>query len=332
MPQPRVGLLTQLIDALSEPQAGVDATKAGEQAGRQISLLGQVVITTAIILAGLTSFLGTRQIYEHLNQSTLTCLSLPAGNSRESPIEHSPIANKSISRKESLLLNQYEQSQELIAGLAKATPGQRLRLSQQLRILTHGLDDFCIIHSRFRAQQAGLLLVATWSASLATMLALLMAPQGLQNTSRTERTIFISTAFVLGISLSFLNFLDPDTNAIKAVASYTNYNRLLQSLSSSLANQQLLLLSPKSTQTAAAARQPLSSSSLVAELISNLDAALIAIPDPTITVNGNFARNAFTTILNTRDEPPAAGEAEAAAAAGSADRPAAARPSHPGPP
>lgn len=327
MAPPHSGLLKRLIAGISESAAGGDRSPAG---ARRISAAGQVAISGMIAIAGLVSYIGTLHIYEHLSRFSRPCLSLPADDRPPASPPEAPISNRQISRRESLLLNQYEQTQDLISMLSQATPGQQLRLNQQLRILTHGLDDFCSINSRFRAQQAGLLLVATWSASVTTILLLLMAPQGLQNTSRTERTIFISTAFVLGISLSFLSFLDPDTNATKAVVSYTNYNRLLQSLSSSLANQQLLLLSPKSTPTTPDVRQPLNSASHVAKLISNLDAALLSIPDPTITVNGNFAKNAFTTILNTRDQPPAAGEADAAAADGSPQQPAIATPGHPG--
>jgi len=274
--------------------------------------VGQIVLSSTVILAGLLSFHISRTVFEYLNASWQPCLSLPRDGSKESvQLQAKIIPNSHISRNESLLLHQYKQTEDLAEQLTSATPGQQIRLNQQLRILTHGLDSFCRISNHFRSQQAGLLLVGTWSASVAAFSIILMAPQGVQNTNRTERTIFISTAFVLGITISLLSFLDPATNINRALIRYNNYNNLLQSLSSSLANRQLLL-SGDSRRPEQALGQALTNPARVAALIRALDLSLMSIPNPTISVNGTFAEDTFGRIISTNE--PASGNAAGGAA------------------
>lgn len=321
MPPSLAGLLRRLVHSLTEPQGAAPGSANGEPP-RQISSVGQILLSSLVILAGLISFHITRTVYEYLNASWQPCLSLPKDGSKESAQQQAKIIpNSQISRNESLLMHQYRQSEYLAEQLASATPGQQIRLNQQLRVLTHGLDSFCRISNHFRSQQAGLLLVGTWSASVAALTLILIAPQGIQNTSRAERTIFISTVFVLGISISLLSFLDPKNNIQSALNSYNNYNNLMQTLSSSLANQQLLLSSDTRLP---AQGQALANPARVAALIRDIDLALMAIPNPTITINGSFAETTFNRIIKDSQQPPG-GEGP--------DTPKkAAFPSHPSPP
>lgn len=251
-----------------------------------------------MILAGLLSFHATRA---YLNSTWHPCQSLPNDKQQQSESPQATgAANTTISRNDTLLLQQYQQTQTLLTLLNSATPAQKLRLNQQLRILTHGIDSFCRLSNQFQSDQAGLLLVSTWSASLSALLIIRMTPNGLHSSNRTEQTIFISTSFLLVICISILSFIDPSKNIINALTGYRDYNNLLQGFSSSLANQQLLLI-PAQRGSSQALGQPLTSAAMVANLIGNLDTILQTIPDPTLSLNDSFAQGTFNRMIGGAD-------------------------------
>lgn len=92
-------------------------------------------------------------------------------------------------------------------------------------------------------------------------------------------------------------------------------------MSSSLANQQLLLI-PAQRGSSQAMGQPLTSAAMVANLISNLDTMLKTVPDPSLSLNDSFAQVTFNRIIggadNAPQNSPPVGSSNSAAAASQA--------------
>lgn len=229
----------------------------------------------------MTIYASTWEISRRLTSRGEICLELPSGPTPPQP----PLL-------ENQLLRQQRVGRQLIQALPAALPGQRLRLIDQLDGMVRELDSLCRVSLFFTNEEQALLTLATASATLLIICLVVLAPQGIQNISRTLRTVILTSGVMLGTAVNFLQLGEQQLNARLVRQSYNRHNGLLQHVSSSLANRRLERgLSP------GFALEPLTTPTAVARLISGIDAHRLALPDPRLQRSDSTAQSAWSRLL-----------------------------------
>ena len=147
---------------------------------RQLSHFGEALLATTILLAGLVIFLGSWGISDRTTSRGEICLKLPNDDLAAS-LKSGPVENQ--------LLRQYLLGTRLIQALSAASPAQRVRLNEQLNGIVRELDSLCHLNMYYYNQGAALLTLATTSATVVVVCLLLVAPEGVQNITRAQRTM-----------------------------------------------------------------------------------------------------------------------------------------------
>jgi hypothetical protein len=284
-PQLMAGRLLRRIPALTEADPAEPAAappRDGPATGRRrLTPFGQALLATGLVLTGLLIYSGSWEISRRMTNRGEICLKLrPA----QAAAAAAPEGNR--------LLRQYRVGMTLIQGLSVATPGQRLRLAEQLNGLVRELDSLCRLSTFFTNEEAALLNLATACATVIVVCLVLLAPQGLQTVSRSQRTVFFTAGAILGLVINLLQLGEQQTNSTLAWQIYRGHDALLQHLSSSLANRRLEPgLSPGT------GPEPLASPEAVARLISSIDSQRLAMPDPRLKFNSSVAQSAWGRLL-----------------------------------
>lgn len=262
------------------------APTAEQPEGRRLNQWGQALLALVILVAGLGIYGGAWQISFRMSSRGELCLRLPAAK-----------AASAADLRENQLLRQYQLGMALIQRLPAATPGQRLRLSEQLHGLVRELDSVCNLIFYYTNEQAALLTLATASATLVLLVVVLVAPEGVQSINRSQRTVFITASGLLALTLNFLQLGEQQTNSNLAETSYHGHDVLLQHLNSSLANQRLEPGIATAADTEALDTVALDTPAAVARLISGIDAQRLAMPDPRLQLSDSVAEAAWGRLL-----------------------------------
>lgn len=292
------------IPALTEPvPPGPVSTSAGPTttggSRRRLSPFGQGLLAAAILLGGVVVYAGTWELCRRLTSRGEICMELP---STPTPPQEPWMDNP--------LLRQQRLGLRLIETLPAATASQRLRLEEQLHSLVREIDSLCRLNKYYTNEEAALLSLATASGTLIVICLVLLAPQGVQNISRTQRTVIFSAGAVLGTALNFLQLGELQMNGTMVQQSYRGHDALLQHLSSSLANQRLETgIAP------GPALQPLTTPAAVAQLISGIDAHRLAMPDPRLQLSDSVAQSAWSRLLGSDGGSRSSGDEPRSAAA-----------------
>lgn len=258
---------------------------------RQLSHFGEALLATTILLAGLVMYLGSWGISDRITSRGEICLRLPHDDLAAS-LKRGPVENQ--------LLRQYLQGTRLIQALSAASPAQRVRLNEQLNGIVRELDSLCHLNMYYYNQGAALLTLATTSATVVVVCLLLVAPEGVQNITRVQRTMFFSSAAILGVSINLLQLGEQQVNASRAQTMYHSQKALLQRMASSLANQRL-----ETGIFPAQSLEPLRNAEAVAWLISGIDNQRLAMPEPRFFLNDKMANDIWSSLLNgDKDRPP----------------------------
>jgi len=199
---------------------------------------------------------------------------------------------------ENRLLRQYWNGEQLIKLLPGASSGQRIRLGEQLNGLVNDLDSICRLNILYRNQAVSLLSLSTISATGVVICVVIMAPQGVQNINLTQRTVLLTSAVILGMSVNLLQLGQQQSNSANAQQTYRGRYALLQRFVSSLANQRL----EKGLASNPAGSQLLNNPAVVAQLISAIDTQLLALPDPRMAVNASLASSIWERLLGDQDD------------------------------
>jgi hypothetical protein len=263
---------------------------------RQLTQWGQGLLAVAILRAGLGVYGGAWVISLRMSSRGELCLRLPTPEEAKHDDPH-----------QYQLLRQYQLGMTLIEQLPAATPGQRLRLGEQLNGLVRELDSSCRLIFYYTNEQAALLTLATAAATLILLVVVLVAPEGLQSVNRTQRTVFIAASGLLALTLNFLQLGEQQTNSNLAETNYHGHDALLQRLNSSLANQRL-----EPGIAAAGASDALRTADAVALLIRGIDSQRLAMPDPRLQLSDSVAEEAWGRLLG--NPPPTAGRSAPAGA------------------
>lgn len=262
------------------------AATAEQPEGRRLNQWGQALLALVILVAGLGIYGGAWQISFRMSSRGELCLRLPAAK-----------AASAADLRENQLLRQYQLGMALIQRLPAATPGQRLRLNEQLHGLVRELDSVCNLIFYYTNEQAALLTLATASATLVLLVVVLVAPEGVQSINRSQRTVFITASGLLALTLNFLQLGEQQTNSNLAETNYHGHDVLLQHLNSSLANQRLEPGIATAADTEALDTEALDTPAAVARLISGIDAQRLAMPDPRLQLSDSVAEAAWGRLL-----------------------------------
>ena len=278
-PLDRIPSLTEAVPPGPGSTSSSPVTAGGPS--RRLSPFGQGLLAASILLAGVFIYAGTWELCRRISNRGELCLELPS----QTQLQPQGLMTNQLLRQQHLGL-------ELIAKLPAATPGQRLRLNEQLNGLVRELDSLCKLNKYYTNEEAALLSLATASGTLIVVCLVLLAPQGVQNIGRSQRTVIFSAGALLGTALNFLQLGQQQMNGTEVQKNYRGHNALLQHLSSSLANQRL-----EGGLTAGAALLPLTSADAVAQLISGIDAHRLAMPDPRLQLSDSAAQSAWSRLL-----------------------------------
>ena len=246
------------------------------------------MLTGVILIASLLILGGVWAMDSLISNRGEICLMLPA--SKDSALRRGGGKNR--------LLRQYWNGEQLIELLPAASSGQRIRLGEQLNSLVHDLDSICRLNILYRNQAVALLTLSTISATGVVICIVIMAPQGVQNINLTQRTVFITSAVILGMCVNLLQLGQQQSNSANAQQTYRGRYALLQRFESSLANQRL----EKGLASNPAGSQLLNNTAGVAQLISAIDTQMMALPDPRMTVNATLASNLWERLLGGQDD------------------------------
>lgn len=278
--------LTEAVPTSAPGPDPIPAGSGGEEPsppGRRLTPWGQVLLSAALLLAGLFVYLGAWGISRRITSHGEICLKLPPTPPSE---VHEGLNNQNQ------LLRDYEIGKELIRDLPAASPGQRLRLKNQLYGLVRNLDSLCHLNIYYYNEESALLTAATSSATVLIISLILLAPQGLQNISRSLRTVLFTAGAILGLSVNFLQLGQQQVNGAKAEEVYRGQYALLQRFTSSLANQRIEA-GISASQTLTSLTTPLA----VAQLITAIDTKRLSMPDPRSEFDSSLAERTWMQLL-----------------------------------
>lgn len=265
------GLPPTWMAALVEPAPipGEHNNSAIPRSHYRLSRAGQILLGLAItVLAGLL-YWQTVERNQQLSQQFALCLPVqPAGRAQAEAVR---------------------QTQSLINNLTHATPAQKLRLSQQYKLLLSQSVRLCGVASLYRSQESALMTVATSALCLLSLTIALGLTHGLVNNSnRTLNALQVTAAFLLVVPMLFLQLGEQVRNTPIFFQLYLTHRNLIQQLQSALANQDLPVfqVNPGDAQAMDQKILPgLSDPGKVALLIRRLDHQLQALPAVPLNFN-----------------------------------------------
>lgn len=256
---------------------------------RRLTHWGEALLAMALLMAGLTIYLGTWVISQRMTNRGEFCLRLPV-----TPV----LAHQGggfVS--ENQLLRQHELGKTLIRELPAASEGQRLRMKEQLNGLVREIDRVCDLNIFYHTHELSLLSLATGSATLMIICLVLLAPEGIQNISRGMRTVMFTAGVSLGVSVNFLQLGQLSQNGLRAHQIYRGQYALLQRFTSSLANQRI----EEGIRRSSMPSQPLSTPLAVAQLITAIDTKRLSMADPRMELDDSLAEQTWSHLLKGED-------------------------------
>jgi hypothetical protein len=273
---------------LGSPLPGSEEFRASPTQ-RRLTHLGEALLAMALLMAGLTIYLGTWVISHRMTNRGEFCLRLPV----PPVLAHQEGGFAS----ENQLLKQHELGKTLIRELPAASEGQRLRMKAQLNGLVREIDRVCDLNIFYYSQETALLTLATGSATLMIICLVLLAPEGIQNISRGMRTVMFTAGVILGVSVNFLQLGQLSQNGERAQQIYRGQYALLQRFTSSLANQRI----EEGIRRSSIPSQPLSTPLAVAQLITAIDTKRLSMADPRMELDGSLAEQTWSHLLKGED-------------------------------
>ena len=251
-------------------------------------LIGHILLSLGLLTVAWVHFVVARTTIRHLTGQWQICrLWAPPIDPRIQTVQ------PEMRPPEHGLRRPYQQTVEMIKGLAAAGPSQRLRLEQQLESILNGMDSACRITRFSGAEIWALQSVGTGSAITLAICLLIAAPRGIAGSSRALMTVFITSLFPLGISTTYSSMVDFKQMHWDSYLSYRQLHDIFGELSSSVANAQISAkLVPSGTPI------PLNSSGNVATLIRSIDALHEAIPMPLWSFDASFEKSIFNSTIH----------------------------------
>lgn len=266
-----------------------EVVASGEQPeGRRLTHFSQALLATGLLMAGFGIYAGAWEISLRMSSRGELCLRLTPGTGEQ-------IASMGGNQ----LYGQYRLGLDLIRQLPGATVGQRQRLSNQLGGLVQDVDSFCNLVFYYTNERAALLTLATVSATVMLLIAVVVAPEGIQSISRTQRTTFFTASALLAVTMNFLQLGEQLTNSDQAQSSYHGHAALLQRLNSSLANHSL-----EEGIDGPGALDALKTSAGVSRLISGIDRQRLSMPDPRLQLSDSVSEQAWRRLLDPSASAP----------------------------
>ncbi|MEB3317363.1 MAG: hypothetical protein VKO39_04405 [Cyanobacteriota bacterium] len=278
------GLSEVLSQSLVEPVPTIagQAISVIHKPSKRLSRSGQLMLGVVVsILAGFL-YNQTFASNQKLIQRFGFCLPLPSTGQKQTEAA--------------------EQTQSLINKLTQATSGQKLRLSQQYKLLVSQSARLCAVASLYRSQESALLTVATSALCLLSLTMALGLTHGLvNNNNRTLNTLQITAGFLLVVPILFLQLGEQirDTPIYDQI--YLAHRDLIQELQSALANQDLppLRANPAEGNGRAASYVPaLTDNSKVAELIRRIDNQLESLPPFPLSLDDSTVIRVYSWLSN----------------------------------
>jgi hypothetical protein len=267
--------LTWLIE--QAPPPGDQATTVNNTESYRLSRSGQ--ITLGLIMA-LLAFLLYRQTFganQQLSKRFAFCRSLQF-------VELAQIESE-------------QQTMSMINNLASATPGQKLRLRQQYKLLLLDSDRLCSLGYFYRSQEAALMTVATSAFCLLSLtFAVGFAHGVVNNTNRTLQAVQVSAMGLLVVPVLFLQLGEQQRDTSIYLQLYLAHRHLIQQLKSAVANQDLPILttdSSEANQTEQRDVPRLTDTGKVAQLIRRIDQQLEGFPPIPINLNDTTAKHVY---------------------------------------
>jgi len=258
---------------------------------RRLTHWGEALLAIALLMAGLSVYLGTWVVSHRMTSRGEFCLRLPL-----TPV----LAHQGGEFvRENQLLMQHELGKKLIRELPAASEGQRLRMKEQLNSLVREIDSTCELNIFYYSQELALLTLATSSATLMIICLVLLAPEGLQNISRGIRTVMFTAGVILGVSVNFLQLGQLSQNGARAQQIYRGQYALLQRFNSSLANQHI----EEGIRRSSIPSKLLSTPQAVAQLITAIDTRRLSMGDPRMELDGSLAEQTWSHLLKGDGEP-----------------------------
>jgi len=250
-------LLTALVSNLFESAALRDAP--GDAARLRLSRSGQLCIGLGIVMLAAFTYGLSWHLTQQLGRHWQLCMRLEAA----SPMRE-----------------EYWQTLQFVDQLRSATPAQKLRLKQQVRLIVVRIDSVCSVMVFYRSQESSLMAVATASVSILTLAISIGLPQGLANlNNRALQAVLWANGFLVVLTVSVLQLGQQSINIKNNLGHYRNNRSLFTELQTSLANQEAGSGSP----------QPLDSSMRVAQMIRDIDAQLQMTPVFSLGLNEDLA-------------------------------------------
>lgn len=259
------------LNALVEPAPVAEgkATLTIHTPAYRLSRWGQVILGLAVSSLAVLLYNQTFEREQQLSQKFQLCL---------------PLDSAGFARTETV-----QGTLSLIDKLAQATPGQKLRLHQQVKLLLSQSARLCGVASLYRSQESALMTVATSALCLLSLTIALGLSRGLVNNSnRTLNALQVTSAFLLVVPMLFLQLGEQVRNTPIYYQLYLAHRNLIQQLQSALANQDLPVFNAnpaETNKTTANVVPELTDPGKVAQLIRRLDSQLQTLPQIPLNLN-----------------------------------------------
>lgn len=243
----------------------------------RLSRAGQFTLGLAMALLALLLYGQTLAANQGLSKRFQFCQPLPLAESTQS--------------------EGVQQAQSLINHVAKATPGQKLRLRQQSSFLLRDSARLCDLAALNHSQQVALMTVAAAALCLLGLtVALGLSHELVHHSSRTLRTMQVTAVFLLVVPMLSLQLGEQVRNTSLYLQLYLAHHNLHQQMLSALANQDLPALSAEPTPTKGMALRmvpPLTTSAAVAQLIRGIDAQMQSLPPVPLNFNDSTVTRVY---------------------------------------
>jgi len=288
-------LIPHVIEAV--PVAG-----APEPPKQRLSRFGQSLLASGIGLLGLGTYLVSSVFGSYIASRLQFCPILNDQSHQKGALESLTVLTRGDAT--NMLIWNYRMNNELIRELKTASKGQQLILNQQNASLTMRLSRQCHLARYYRIQVGALGAVSTGAAVILVITSMIRLPKGIEEISRCEQAIFISSLSLLVLSIGYLSLGGAQEQAKSNWEDHQEGIQLLSQFRSSLANNQLLItLEPDSTVPSDKPPISLSNPAAVAELVSRFDRRLLAIHHGSVKLNTGFARETYERLLRERQPP-----------------------------
>jgi hypothetical protein len=272
-----LGLLVELA-----PPSGDQATTVTNTQNYRLSRSGQITLGLTIALLAFLLYHQSLAANQQLSQRFAFCRPLQS-------VEPAQIESE-------------QQTMSMINNLASATPGQKLRLRQQYKLLLLDSDRLCGLGYLYRSQEDALMTVATSAISLLSLtFAMGLAHGVVNNTNRTLQAVQVSAIGLLVVPMLFLQLGEQQRDTSIYLQLYLAHRHLIQQLKSAVANQDLPILSADSSQAHQTDQSDvprLTDAGKVAELIRRIDQQLQSLPPVPISLNDTTVKHVYGWLSN----------------------------------